>query len=335
MSSINPEPSNDDHADPAAFWFARMNSGDPPPKEDEAAFRRWLNEDPDNAQAYRDCQQVWRLLELDAGEAQMLALRATALGPDARRLSRRRALFGLTGGAIAASCGGLWVMMASSPARALIATEAGQRLTAPLPDGSVVTLAPSSRLRLDYGADRRAAVLEAGQAYFHIQPEAEPFVLRVGDRLVTTAQGRFQATHVDRGPEVIVEEGRLRVSERGGAGAELFLTAGQGGQSLDGQLRAAPVDVEAATAWRMGRLVVRDRPLRAVVESFNHYASERLTLTDAAAGEVRISGSFRYDGGQEFVMALTRGFGLSVRRTTDGDWRIGSSGKSSDVTATL
>ena len=41
-----------------------------------------------------------------------------------------------------------------------------------------------------------------------------------------------------------------------------FLTAGQGGQALGGELRAAPVDVEAATAWRMGRLVVRDRPLR-------------------------------------------------------------------------
>ncbi|MNU85313.1 fec operon regulator FecR [compost metagenome] len=335
MSSIVPEPNNDDHADLAAFWFARMNSGDPPPMEDEAAFRRWLNEDPDNARAYRDCQQAWRLLELDAGEAEMLALRAAALRPGARRLTRRRALFGLTGGAIAASCGGLWVMTASSPARALISTQAGQRLTAPLPDGSEVTLAPSSRLRLDYGADGRAAVLEAGQAYFHIQPDAEPFVLRVGDRLVTTAQGRFQATHADRRPEVIVEEGRLRLVERGGAGAHLFLTAGQGGQVLGGELRAAPVDVEAVTAWRMGRLVVRDRPLREVVESFNRYASERLTLTDVAAGEVRISGSFRYDGGQEFVMALTRGFDLSVQRTTDGEWRIGTPGKSSDAAATL
>ena len=237
MSSLLPEPSNDDHADLAAFWFARMNSGDPTPMEDEAAFRRWLNEDPDNARAYRGCQQAWRLLELDAGEAQMLALRAAALGPGARRLTRRRALFGLTGGAVAASCGGVWVMTASSPARALISTEAGQRLTAPLPDGSEVTLAPSSRLRLDYGADRRSAVLEAGQAYFHILPDAEPFVLRVGDRLVTTAQGRFQATHADLRPEVIVEEGRLRLVERGGAGAHLFLTAGQGGQALGGELR--------------------------------------------------------------------------------------------------
>lgn len=334
MASVTPEPGNDDHADPAAFWFARMNSGDAVDPKDEAEFRRWLNEDPDNAMAYRGCQQTWRLLELDAGEAEVLALRATALGSDAHRLTRRRALFGLTGGAIAASCGGLWVMTAASSARALISTEAGQRLTAPLPDGSEVTLAPSSRLRLDYGADRRAAVLETGQAYFHIQPDAAPFVLRVGDRLMTIDQGRFQTSHAHGRPEVVVEQGRVRVAERGG-GAPLILTAGQGWEGQGGERRAAVADVEVETAWRMGRLVVRDRPLSEVVERFNRYSADRLTLADAQAGQVRISGSFRYDGGQEFALALARGFDLSVRRTADGSWRIGSPQKASDGAATL
>ncbi|HRL05674.1 MAG TPA: FecR domain-containing protein [Brevundimonas diminuta] len=335
MFPVHPRSNDEEAVDPAAFWFARMNGGDTPSPQDEIAFRRWLDEDPGHIRDYRACQQAWRMLDLEAGQPEVLALRAAALGRADRGATRRRALLGLTGGAIAASCGGLWVMTASSPARALIATEAGQRLTAPLPDGSEVTLAPSSRLRLDYGAERRAAVLEAGQAYFHIQPDAEPFVLRVGDRLMATAQGRFQATHADRGPEALVEQGRLRVVQRGGAGAPLILTAGQGGLARGDELRAAPADVEAETAWRMGRLVVRDRPLREVVERFNRYSAERLTLTDAAAGEIRISGSFRYDGGQEFALALARGFGLSVRRTTDGDWRIGSPDKASDETAAL
>lgn len=335
MDSVFPEASNDDHADLAAFWFARMNSGDPPGVEDEAAFRRWLSDDPANARAYRGCQQAWRLLELDAGEPEVLALRATALGPDASRPTRRRALFGLTGGAVAASCGGLWVMAAASSARALISTQAGQRLTAPLPDGSEVTLAPSSRLRLDYGADRRAAVLEAGQAYFQILPDAAPFVLRVGEQLLMIDQGRFQTAHADGPPEVVVEQGRLRVAERGGDQAPLILTAGQGWAVQGAAARAAPADVEVETAWRMGRLVVRDRPLSEVVERFNRYSADRLTLMDRAAGEVRISGSFRYDSAPEFVLALARGFDLSVHRMTDGEWRIGSPKNPSDGAATL
>ena len=335
MSPIHLRPGEAETADPAAFWFARMNGGDAPSPQDEAAFRRWLAEDPGHIRDYRACQQAWRMLEFEAGQPEVLALRAAALGRADHRTTRRRALFGLTGGAVAASCGGLRVMTASSPARALIVTEAGQRLTAPLPDGSEVTLAPSSRLRLDYGAERRAAVLEAGQAYFHIQPDIEPFVLRVGDRLMTTAQGRFQATHADRRPEAVVEQGRLWVTQRGGVGAALTLTAGQGGLARGDELRAAPADVEAETAWRMGRLVVRDRPLREVVDRFNRYSAERLTLTDVAAGGVRISGSFRYDGGQEFALALARGFGLSVRRSADGGWRIGSPEMASEGTAAL
>ena len=33
MPSVTPEPGNDDYADLAAFWFARMNSGVPPVAE--------------------------------------------------------------------------------------------------------------------------------------------------------------------------------------------------------------------------------------------------------------------------------------------------------------
>ena len=64
MPSVTPEPGNDDYADLAAFWFARMNSGKAVDPQDETEFRRWLSEDADNAMAYRGCQQAWRLLEV-------------------------------------------------------------------------------------------------------------------------------------------------------------------------------------------------------------------------------------------------------------------------------
>ncbi|MET4684295.1 FecR family protein [Brevundimonas faecalis] len=307
-------------ADLAAFWFARMNGGHAPSPQDEALFHRWLDEGAANMQAYRDCLEAWRMLDMDAGEPEVLALRAAALRRDERLTTRRRALFGLTGGAVAAACGGLWVMTSPSSARALISTQAGQRLTAPLPDGSEVTLAPSSRLRLDYAGDRRGAVLETGQAYFDVRAGTAPFVLQVGDQVLATEQGRFQTTYRAERPETVVEQGRLRISDRRDGKPPVSLIAGQ---SAEGRT-VVQADVEAETAWRLGRLVVRDRPLREVVERFNLYSSERLVLQDQAAGDVRISGSFRYDGGREFALALAQGFDLSVRRTADGVWRIGS-----------
>lgn len=322
MYSTHFRTANDDHADPAAFWFARMNAGTTPSLEDEAGFRAWLDENPSNIAAYRDCQQAWRLLEIDAGEPEVLALRAAALGQDRPRLSRR-ALFGLAGGAVAASCGGLWIVGAASPARALISTRAGQRLNATLPDGSEVTLAPLTRLRLDFVDGRRAAVLEKGQVYLNLTTDpARPFALRAGDRVLTADGGRFQLTLQGDRPEVVVEQGGLSVVARRGDNTPVRLTTGQKGGLSDQGFRVGPADVEVETAWRDGRLVVRDRPLNEVVAAFNRYSADRLSIEDRAAGAKHISGSFRYDGGREFALALATGFDLSVKRTSDGVWRI-------------
>jgi len=322
MYSVHSRIANDDHADPAAFWFARMNGGTTPSLEDEAGFRRWLDEDPANIAAYRDCQQAWRLLELDAGEPEVLALRAAALARPRPRLSRR-ALFGLAGGAVAASCGGLWVLGAASPARALMSTKAGQRLSATLPDGSEVTLAPLTRLRLDFARGRRGAVLEQGQVYLNLAADpSRPFALRAGDRVLTADGGRFQLTLQDDRPDVVVVQGALTVSERRGRGAPVRLAAGQKGGLTASGIHVFPADVEVETAWRDGRLVVRDRPLSEVVGAFNRYSADRLSIEDRAAGAKHISGSFRYDGGRECALALATGFDLSVKRTSDGVWRI-------------
>ena len=327
-----PEVQDDEPADRAAFWFTRMNSGAPATAADETAFRAWLRADAGNGEAYRQCQAAWRDLGLDASAGPMLALRAEALrsrdGP-----TRRRALLGLTGGAVAASAAGLWVMTASSPARAVISTQAGQRLTAPLPDGSQVTLAPLTRLRLDYRTDRRGITLEAGQAYFNVLPDdPRPFTVLAGERVMTADESRFQVTLVDRAPDVVVEKGVLTIAPRRDHRTILArLTSGERAVDRDGRLRVAAIDAESMTAWRLGRLVVRDRPLREVVAAFNHYSADRLVLASASAGDVRISGSFRYDGAQEFAMALESAFDLPVDRQPDGAWRIGGGERSATL----
>ncbi len=322
MFPVHARAGDESAEDPAAFWFARMNSGADPSPEDDVAFRRWLEEDPDNIRAYHACQQAWRMLELDAGEPEMLTRRGAALG-GRRRIDRRRALFGLTGGAIAAACGGIWVMTASSPARAMISTGPGQRLTAPLPDGSEVTLAPSTRLRLDFVGGRRAAELETGQAYFTILADPDsPFVVRAGERTMTTAHGRFQLTHLEDRSDVVVEQGQVQVAARRDPANGVRLDSGERTELLGGEIKAVGADVEVETAWRLGRLVVRDRPLREVVEAFNRYSPDRLVLQDRAAGEKRVSGSFRYDSAREFVLALETGLELDVARKPDGIWTI-------------
>lgn len=332
MFPATPSADNDDHDDPAAFWFARMNSGASPCLEDEAGFREWLNADPGHIESYRQCQVAWREIGTVAAAPSILARRARALKPQGP-ISRRSALLGLTGGAFAAAGAGAWVIMASSPARALIVTAPGQRLTASLPDGSEVTLAPVTRLRLDYRTDARGATLETGQAYFNVLLDDDrPFTLIAGERAMVADASRFQVSLVNDAADIVVEEGILTVSSRRRREQVLArLSAGQQASADGSEYMIRAADVEAATAWRSGRLVVRDRPLREVVATFNRYSSDRLVLGDRKAGDVRISGSFRYDGSREFAMALATGFDLSVAQRPDGIWRI----EASEGTATL
>ena len=316
---------NDDQTDDADLWFARMNGGDPVSPEREAAFNAWLQADPRHARTYRECQMAWTELGLGACAPPVLAMRSRALNT-AGGSSRRRLLFGLGGAVVATGIvGAVWMSAAPSPARALIVTTTGQRLTAPLPDGSQVTLAPLSRVRLDFTERRRSLTLEAGQAYFAVAHDPDrPFVVEAGNRSVTATGTRFQVTLAERhaDAEVILEQGEVIVSSRDPAFGPVRRLAPGDRLSARKQGQIEPVDVETWTAWRVGRLVVRDRPLGEVVSAFNRYSGDRLVLGDPKLRDMRISGSFRHDGAREFALALEGSFGLTVQAAGTGVWRI-------------
>lgn len=315
---------NEALADAAEVWFVRMTRDTPLSAEDDAQFKAWLDADPRHAQAYRQCQIAWLELGTAACAPEVLAMRSRALKVEAGS-TRRRILLGLAGGGVAASIGGaLWLGVGPSPARALITTSAGQRLTTPLPDGSEITLAPLTRVRLAFSDKQRTVILQSGQAYFEIAHDAaRPFSVQAGDRVVTATGTRFQITLTGKDAEVVLEDGGVDVTRRGDpAGPVQRLSPGQRLWGPAAATRIETADVLASTAWREGRLVVRDRPLGEVVAAFNRYSGDRLVLGDPELAALRISGSFRYDGASEFALALENSFKVRTRPLGDNTWRI-------------
>ncbi|WP_184718580.1 FecR domain-containing protein [Caulobacter sp.] len=305
------------HDDEAARWFAKADRG-PMSAQDRKAFLEWL-ETPENAEAYQETADAWSTLGAAKRADGLMAMRAAALR-DASGVSRRRAIFGLAGAAGAAGAGGAALMMASA-AGATIRTGAGERLTAPLPDGSSVTLAPLSTVRVQYDDARRRVRLVEGQAYFDARSAPErPFQILVGDQHAQSSGGRFQVTKQGTTAQILIEDGVLDVVA---ANARQRLTTGQ---MISGQADVRPVaatDLDELTAWRDGRLVFSDAPLPQVAAAFNRYSSDRLSLAPGAGLDgISISGSFRYDGTREFAHALRAGFGLRVRQVDETTWEI-------------
>ncbi len=307
------------HDDEAARWFAKADRG-PMSADDRREFLEWLDE-PENADAYQETADAWSTLGAAKRADGLMAMRAAALR-EASGVSRRRAIFGLAGAAAAAGAGGAALMMASA-AGATIRTGAGERLTAPLPDGSSVTLAPLSTVRVQYDDARRRVRLIEGQAYFDARSAPQrPFQVMVGDQRAQGSGGRFQVTKQGETAQILIEDGALDVVAAKAAASHRLTT----GQMISGPAGAQPVaaaDLDELTAWRDGRLVFSDAPLPQVAAAFNRYSSDRLSLASSSQLDgIRISGSFRYDGTREFAQALRAGFGLRVRQVDETTWEI-------------
>ncbi|NQE64767.1 FecR domain-containing protein [Caulobacter sp. RHG1] len=307
------------HDDEAARWFAKADRG-PMSADDRREFLEWLDE-PENADAYQETADAWSTLGAAKRADGLMAMRAAALR-EASGVSRRRAIFGLAGAAAAAGAGGAALMMASA-AGATIRTGAGERLTAPLPDGSSVTLAPLSTVRVQYDDARRRVRLIEGQAYFDARSAPErPFQVMVGDQRAQGSGGRFQVTKQGETAQILIEDGALDVVAAKAA-ASHRLTTGQMISGPAGAQQVAAADLDELTAWRDGRLVFSDAPLPQVAAAFNRYSSDRLSLASSSQLDgIRISGSFRYDGTREFAQALRAGFGLRVRQVDETTWEI-------------
>lgn len=307
----------------AADWFAKAED-DRMAAGERRAFDAWMA-DADNARAYRDVEDAWDVLGEAGGDRELLRMRSAALraasGPS------RRAVFGMAGAVIAAAgAGGVGLMMAGA-AQATIRTGVGERLTAPLPDGSRVTLAPLSKIRVKFTSTLRSVRLDEGQAYFEARAASErPFRVTAGDQVAESPGGRFQVTLGEGGSQILLEEGALRVAADGATARRV-----DAGQMLSGPAsapRVAAADLEGLTAWRSGRLVFDDEALSEVVAAFNRYSADQLVLGRPDLGAIRVSGSFRYDGAREFAGAMQAAFGLRVRQVDQATWRIepGTSG---------
>lgn len=304
------------HPDPllavAADWFSRLRSA--PTEDDRAEFRAWIEADSAHLEAYRRVETSWALLGLAGEKPAVRRWRAEAVNRTGKALSRRLLLAGGLG-AVAASVAALaWV---ATPRPVTYATAARERLTVALDDGSQVSLAPATRLRVRYGPQARQIDLEAGQAYFIVAKAPDrPFRVHAADRIVTALGTQFQMRLEPAGAEVILAEGRIDVRSSRGLRQSVELTAGQ--KLAATAVRPRPADVQAETAWRSGRLVFRDRRLDDVIDEFNRWSPVALSIGDAEAGEVRISGTFSADGAQAFAEALETVFGLSVSTERDG-----------------
>jgi transmembrane sensor len=342
---MNPSGANSDEprhaiAATAAAWLARRDRRFTPAEQD--AFLQWLAADARHRAEVARIEHSWRALDSLAAwqPADGAAPNPDLLAPPTsarRRIWLPRAAFAAGGAALAAAAAVAIAFWWPVPVAPRTETEGPSAIAAvrvlprpepqTLADGSVAEAREGARLEVAFDATERRVRLDEGEVHLTVAKEAaRPFVVEVGGVKVR-AVGTAFSVRLDRDQvDVLVTEGRVEVESPGGAPVPV---AGGERARMGADRRPVvavekPEVIERALAWRTVRLEFEGLPLAAVVAEFNLRNTLQLAIGDAAAGRVKVAGTFQADKPEAFARLLEAGFGIAVERRPTGPWLLRS-----------
>jgi transmembrane sensor len=215
------------------------------------------------------------------------------------------------------------------------ATPIAEQRVLTLSDGSVVTLGARTEIQTRIAATERVIVLDRGEAWFKVAHDKQrPFRVFAGGGLITALGTEFNVRRdldadLDR-VTVTVSTGVVKVEPRRTAEPRATalrqLIAGRSdwepaklvqGQELsyegaEERSQVKRADIEAAAAWKEGRLEYIHQPLKAVVARVNRYSKKPIVLADDAVGDLDYSGTVFEGQIDDWVRALHSAFPISI-----------------------
>jgi len=291
----------------AIAWFARLRS-ERCSADERRAFESWRNQTPAHAAAYEEVSGLW-----DDPALRLAATKAVraSIGLERHAPVRRWSQSWLRYAAVAATIAGLVALVdleIDIPLRLTsdYRTSTGEQQVVRLSDRSSVTLNTRSAIGSAFDDQTRRVNLLKGEAFFQVAPDkGKPFVVQ--SRLITTrAVGtEFLVREELDGIRVTVTEGVVELAPIQPVWPPIQLTAGQQvSVAPDGPGSVREVDLDQATAWLRGRLVVEDARLGDVIEELRRYHSGTIQVWNSAVNEIRVSGSYNITDPAAALLAL-------------------------------
>jgi transmembrane sensor len=201
------------------------------------------------------------------------------------------------------------------------ATAIGERRSVTLADGSQLDLSGGSRVTVDLQPRTRRLSMSAGEVAFTVVHDARrPFVVAVGDRQVRDLGTEFDILRSGSRIDVTVRQGQVEVAAPDVANAPP-VALGAGRQWLHdedtGATSVQDVVPDEVFAWKQGRLIYRDQPLRVVVEDLNRYFPHAVKIDDERVAALRFTGVLAVDGEEATIRRLVALLPISATREGD------------------
>ncbi|MFJ3075348.1 FecR family protein [Pseudomonas sp. NPDC087029] len=308
---MSPMPATQIQADPqqeALEWFSRLRQPGCDERERQA-FAQWCQA-PLNAHAYAELEACWQQLQAPPARPrpQLVVLKRSRLG------LLLGVLFLLLLGALAYL---YWPLMQRLGSE--LHTDAGERRSQRLADGSTLHLDSASAMNVDLRGRTRHLQLVQGQVYLEVKLDGRALEVQVDDARIQVFGTRLMVARHAGHDELVVFNGKAMIVQ--GADQRML---GAGERVTFNEARIGSVqkaDIKAADAWRSGQLHAAEMPLGQVIERLASYQGRRVWLLDEQVAYRHVSGDFNLDRPGETLAALAGAQQLQLYDVL-GQWLI-------------
>lgn len=292
----------------AATWLARLHADTRGPS-DEAAFRRWIDADPANAEAFRHATSVW-----DAVGAVHIERQPAPAAAAVPFLMNRRALIA-GGGAIAAMGIGLGGWQGAQAG--VYQTGLGEQKRVTLADGSILFLDTDTKLKAEFNDRQRAVTLHHGRANFRVATDAaRPFVVHAGAQSVVAPRAVFDVRRDADRVSVMLIEGSVAVQNASSGPADSVGKLREGERIVMDRTHAGQIDMPDLAqqlAWQNGQMIADNQSLGAMASEMNRYSPVKLVIADPRAASLKLSGVYRVGENEAFARSIRQLLPVGVR----------------------
>ncbi|KPK84044.1 MAG: hypothetical protein AMS27_11115 [Bacteroides sp. SM23_62_1] len=190
-----------------------------------------------------------------------------------------------------------------------------QSMESTLPDGSTVLLKAQSKVEFKQQASGTREVILQGEAFFDVvhKPD-EPFIVITNQARIEVLGTAF-SVQVDQNNNlviVLVESGRVLLSERSGKEQSMVIDPGQMGiVSKEGIKQEENQNINYL-AWKTKKLVFRETLLEDVINDLNHTFGTNIVYGDARMATCRFTGTFYNQPVDTLLQVLKTAFNLDV-----------------------
>lgn len=195
-------------------------------------------------------------------------------------------------------------------------TRTGQQATLTLVDGTQVTLAPQSTIRLTrFGGQLRTVMLD-GEAYFEVSHvSGAPFLVQSGSVTTRVLGTAFLVRHYagETRVRVAVADGKVNVTGRALPSPGLPLVAGHIGDISDSTVHVSTVeDLSPETDWMRGKLIFRDAPVAEVLATLSRWYGFHFRCADSTLAQQNITAGLSTQSSTAALATLEQVLGVSL-----------------------